>query len=425
MKKIIITMIMFITFISAFYNSFAFEIGEKSLVSLGECERYLTYNGRPVKTTYIAMEKDGKYYPAYCLDVNLPGIESTNYTVNGGRKVQDVNVWRAIINGFPYKSVQELGAANEQEAFTATKHAVYTLLYNRDTSTYGAVDSDSGRRTYQIYLNIVNNARNSSENMIDNPSLNINSESKQWEIDEIEKDCVSKTYSITSNVSAGSVTIELEGNFPEGIKISNMKNQTKTNFGVGEKFKIIIPIQNMIKEDEFTIKAKADLETKPVVYGSTNVPGTQDYALTGYMFENAETKLKEYYFKNITKLRIIKKAYGTENRLEGVKFNLLNDRKEIVKEDLITDENGEIVLENMLPGFYYIQEKETLENYNLYTDLVEIDLDLNEEYEFTLNNVEKEEKEYEKTFEVVEVIPSYEVETYDVKNIKKLPVTGY
>jgi len=371
------------------------------------------------------MEKDGKYYPAYCLDVNLPGIESTNYTVNGGRKVQDVNVWRAIINGFPYKSVQELGAANEQEAFTATKHAVYTLLYNRDTSTYGAVDSDSGRRTYQIYLNIVNNARNSSENMIDNPSLNINSESKQWEIDEIEKDCVSKTYSITSNVSAGSVTIELEGNFPEGIKISNMKNQTKTNFGVGEKFKIIIPIQNMIKEDEFTIKAKADLETKPVVYGSTNVPGTQDYALTGYMFENAETKLKEYYFKNITKLRIIKKAYGTENRLEGVKFNLLNDRKEIVKEDLITDENGEIVLENMLPGFYYIQEKETLENYNLYTDLVEIDLDLNEEYEFTLNNVEKEEKEYEKTFEVVEVIPSYKVETYDVKNIKKLPVTGY
>ena len=96
-----------------------------------------------------------------------------------------------------------------------------------------------------------------------------------------------------------------------------------------------------------------------------------------------------------------------------------------MKENLITNENGEIILENMIPGKYYLKEIETLENYNLYTDLSEIDLDLNEEYEFTLNNVVKEEQVYEKTFEVVEVKPSYEVSTYEVKNIKKLPVTGY
>ncbi len=423
--KIFIITLLFLISISTFYNSFAFEIGEKSLVSLGECERYLTYNGNPVKTTYIALEKDGRHYPAYCLDVTKPGIETTSYTVNGGSKIQDVNVWRAIINGFPYKSVAELGAANEQEAFTATKHAVYTMLYNRDTSSYGAVNTDSGRRTYQIYLNIVNNARNSSENMVQNPEVGIESESQNWTIDSKDANCVSKIYHLISNVPSGNYEIKLSGSIPEETKITNMNNKEKSNFGVGEKFKIIIPIQNMLKEDKFEIEAKANLETKPVVYGSTSVPGTQDYALTGYTFETLETKLTEKYFKNITKLTVVKKEYGTENRLAGVKFQLLNSNKEVVKDELITDDNGEIVLENMLPGKYYLKETETLENYNLYTDLAEIDLDLNEEYEFTLNNVVKEVKEYEKTFEVVEVSPSYEVEKYEVKNIKKLPVTGY
>ena len=109
-NKIFLITLLFLISISTFYSSFAFEIGEKNLVSLGECERYLTFNGNPVKTTYIALEKDGRYYPAYCLDVTKPGIETTSYTVNGGSKIQDVNVWRAIINGFPYKSVAELGA---------------------------------------------------------------------------------------------------------------------------------------------------------------------------------------------------------------------------------------------------------------------------------------------------------------------------
>ena len=427
-KKIFLIMILLFTLISTFYSSFAFEIGEANLISLGECERYLTYNGNPVKTTYIVYEKDGVRYPAYCLDVTLPGIETTSYTVNGGSKIQDNNVWRAVINGFPYKSVAELGAANEQEAFTATKHAVYTMLYGRDTSTYGAVDSDSGRRVYQIYLNIVNNARNTSESVVNNPEIKIISESTNWEIDPNNSKFVSKTYKLTSNVSSGNYEVNIEGDFPEGTIVTNSNNKSKNTFNIGDKFKILIPIQNMIKEGKFNITVKSNLKTKPVVYGKTNLFGTQDYAIAGYMYEMAESRITENYFKNITKLKIVKKEYGTETRLEGVKFNILDKEKNVLKEDLITDENGEIVIENMIPGKYYLKETETLENYNLYTDLSEIDLDLNEEYEFTLNNVIKEEKVYEKTFENVEVIPNYDVSTYQVNNvttIKKLPVTGY
>jgi len=59
MKKILISSILFLMVISLFCECFAFDIGSKELVSLGECERLLTYKGRPIKTTYIVYNKDG------------------------------------------------------------------------------------------------------------------------------------------------------------------------------------------------------------------------------------------------------------------------------------------------------------------------------------------------------------------------------
>lgn len=432
-NKVKISIILMIIIISMLGQSFAFDIGAKELKSLGECEKLLTYNGTPIRTTYIVYESDGKNCPAYCLDVTLPGAEHGSYIVNGGEKLQDVKVWRAIINGFPYKSIQELGAANEQEAFTATKQAVYTMLYDRDVSSYGPVNSDAGRRTYQIYVNIVNAARSSSENIENNLQINIERVEEEWKVDGVNRECVSKIYTVNSNVNAGEFEIYTRGLVPNGTIVTDENNNIKNKFRVGEKFKILIPIKNLNQCESFTIEAKANLETKPVVYGRTTVPGTQDYALTGYMYEEISNNIIEDYFKNITKIVVVKKEYGTEERLTGVKFNLLDNNKNIVMENLETDENGEIILENMIPGKYYLKETKTLENYNLYTDLIEIDLDLNEEFQITVNNTVRTVTEIDKDFELVEVIPAYEETVYNVnkevtvinETVKKLPVTGY
>ena len=110
----------------------------------------------------------------------------------------------------------------------------------------------------------------------------------------------------------------------------------------------------------------------------------------------------------------------------------------------------------MLPGKYYLQEVETQEGYVLYTDLIEIGLDYNEEFEVVVNNKKKEVAEIVKDFENIEVTAgrketiiennasetnieknlevksiSNESDTVNVKNntniknIKKLPKTGY
>lgn len=127
-----------------------------------------------------------------------------------------------------------------------------------------------------------------------------------------------------------------------------------------------------------------------------------------------------------------------------MKFNILDENKNILYENKITNENGEIVLEKMLPGKYYISEIETLDGYNLYTDLIEINLDFNEEFEVVVNNTIKDKTEINKQFENVEVTSKSTETVYNVENksseinkenienkttlknnIKKLPITGF
>ena len=406
MRKVISIVMSFIILISTFNVSFAFEIADREVYSKGECERLLTYNGMKVITTYVVYNKGGVEYPAYCLDVTKPGAETGNYILHGGSKIQDVNVWRAVVNGYPYKSVSELGAANEGEAYTATKHAIYTILYNRNVNEYGPIDSDAGRRTYEVYKRIVNAARSSTESMVTDVITSLSTEDNLWEIDDKNPKYVSKIFTHKANHSNGKYEISCKNVKVSGLKITNLDNVDQTTFKIGEKFKILIPIDKMNESGSFEIVAKTELETKPVVYGTTTVPGKQDYALTGYKYEEQYTSLRQEYSKNITKLRIIKKEYNTEKYLPGVKFNLLNENKEVVFGNLVTNTNGQIVLDNMIPGKYYLEETETQEGYVLYTDLIEIGLDYNEEFEIVVNNKKREVTAIEKNFENIEVIAS-------------------
>ncbi len=436
MKKILITILLIIIIISTVYSCYAFEIGTKEIISLGECELYLRYLGNDKRTPYVVYQKDGKRYPAYCLNSDLNGVGTGgvgNYSVNVESTIDNENIWRVIINGFPYKSITELGTQNEQEAFTATKFAIYTIMYNRNPADYTPVDSDAGRRTYQAYLKIVNAAKNSTETMEKNTEVTIVPETQNWEVDNIEKNSVSKIYVINSKISKGTCSVELKGDLPNGIKLTDLNNNVKNEFDLGEKLKVIIPIENLKESGKFTLEVKASVESKPVLYGKTTIPGTQNYAIAGFMYEDSEGKYIDTYQKNITKIKVVKKENEKENRLAGVKFNLLDENKNLIFDNLVTDENGEILIEEILPGKYFLQETETLSGYNLYTDLIEINLELNEEVNVTVNNSLKSITNIDKQTENIEITSKAEETVYNeentlnVKNVnnKKLPVTGY
>ena len=44
------------------------------------------------------------------------------YTVDVNQMLSNQKIWRAIINGFPYKTANELGVENDQDAFLLQKN---------------------------------------------------------------------------------------------------------------------------------------------------------------------------------------------------------------------------------------------------------------------------------------------------------------
>jgi len=431
MRKIVILSLILILILSAFYNCFAFEIGKKDIVSIGSCETYFKYKGKPNHVEFVIYENNGKQYPAYCLNPELNGIGTGgvgNYSVNVYEKLKNVNAWRAIVNGFPYKTLAELGVQSKEEAFTATKAAVYTMMFNRNTNDYEPLDSEGAQRAYNAYLKIVNDARNCIEPFEENIQISISADTDYWMVDNENKEFASKIYTLNTKISSGKYAIQLEGNLAEGLKLTDINNIEKNEFEIGEKFKISIPVENLINSGNFTINAETTIESKPILYGKTTIEGTQDYAISGYMYEDSKDVYKESYIENKTKLIIVKKEYGTENRLSGVKFNIFDENKNIVKENLITDKNGEIIVEKMIPGKYYISEVETLSGYNLYPELIEVEIDFNEEFTIVVNNSKTEITKIDKVEEKTEVTSQYTESVYNVENnntIRKLPITGF
>ena len=153
----------------------------------------------------------------------------------------------------------------------------------------------------------------------------------------------------------------------------------KKNFIPNEKFKILIPIKNLKENGEFNLSVETQVYTKPVLYGTAPDSSYQDYAVTVASYEDGTGSISDRYFKNQTKLIVVKKDQETGNVLQGVEFELLDENKNVVYSDLKTNEEGKIEIENLMPGTYYLKETRTVEGYDLYEQLIKIDFKLNQE----------------------------------------------
>lgn len=383
----------------------------------------LMWKGLRIHTHLAVYKKDGKEYPAYCMDRELPGVEiGRTQTVDVKQLVNNVMVWRAIINGYPYKSISELGCNTEEEAYLATKQAVYCMLTNRDVNEYSAI-GEAGERTLNALKTIVNNARNSNQTKVSS-ELTVNEQEKLWKIDNLDSSYISKTFSVTANASMSKYTVNVKNLNIEGYKLVDQNNKEKTEFTNPEKFKILIPIQEVKQDGSFSIEVSAQVATKPVFYGESRDSGLQSYALTGYTYEDGTGSKKVYYTKNETKIIITKIDDKTGKKLEGVEFELLDKDQNKIYIEITTNKDGIATIDNLLPGIYYIRETKTLEGYQLYSKLIKVELELNEETTVNVINSEKEPEIY-KEEKKTELAVKEEKSSIKVKETApKLPKTG-
>ncbi len=321
-----------------------------------------------------------------------------------------------IINGYPYKSIEELGVANKEEAFTATKQAIYCYIHGNKLADYQGI-GEAGARTLNAMYRIVENANHSTETKISS-TIQINKIENEWKQDGIEKGYVSKIFNITAgaNIKSGTVKIAKENEQEvEGIKITDMENKEKEQFLRNEKFKVLVPIKNMTRVGNFKLIVEGQVETKPILYGAAPNSTYQDYALTASTYEDGVGEKSDEYPENETKIIIIKEDEKTKERLENTEFELLDENQNVVYADLKTDEKGKIEIKHLIPGKYYLRETKAREGYETYLQLIELQVVLHEQLSVTVNN-NKEEK------------PKIEIEkkvkTKEATSRKILPVTG-
>ena len=159
-----------------------------------------------------------------------------SYSVSVNEAITDVNLWRIIINGYPYKSIQELGCNNKQEAFTATKQAIYCYIHGNNPNDYQAI-GEAGQRTLNALNKILQDAKNSKETQISN-NIKINREADTFKVDNINKECVSKIYSIKAGTTITNYKVSLsaeKNQLPEEIKITDLNNNEKQEFSQNGK----------------------------------------------------------------------------------------------------------------------------------------------------------------------------------------------
>ena len=372
---------------------FAIPMQEAYIENLGDCEYHLQYWKEPdgiwsyIVTTVVGYRINGNLHYAYCLQREKKGVggEQGSYSVNISDMLKDKKIWRAIINGFPYKSPNELGVINEQDAFVATKQAIYSVIYGWDVNTHFRGADERGWQIVNAIKNIVDKARNGTEKPNQSNVLTIK---QVGEFKKENNEYYSQEYSVSSSVDMENYIITNLENFPKGTIVTNKNNQSQTEFSSGQNFKILIPTKQILENIEGTIKINGKVKTYPVFYGASYDPNLQDYALTYDAYETigAEIKMRVNAYKS--QITVIKKDSETNKTIEGVEFNIkYKDGTPIGTYK--TDKSGIITVSSLKQGTIILTETKTKQEYVLDSTQKEIVIEYDSEKTVEIKNDRK------------------------------------
>lgn len=390
-KKCVALIMLLATLLSAFSNiAFATEITSADLTNCGDCGHHLMYwkeaigNWSYVTTTFVAYNQNGVQYPAYCLDKDAAGVgEAGDYSVDVSQVINDVRLWRVAINGYPYQSTAQLGVENEDDAFVATKQAIYCILYDWDAEGRYAGGDARGDAIKNAIVNLVNIGRYGSQTPA-NTDVNV----LQVGGFEEDGDYYSQKYRIDAPVETSIYTIIATPGMPAGGRITDLNGNEKATFGGSEQFKVQVPKSQLSSDINMSVAVRAKSKTYPVFYGSSSIPGTQDYLLTYDPFGDTSGQATLNIKTNTGIIKINKLDDETSQPIEGVTFELTKEDGTVVG-NATTNEDGIATFSSLYQGAYILRELETNEKYILNETPFNIKVEYNKT---TTQDIENEHK---------------------------------
>lgn len=340
-----------------------------------------------VITSFVEYEHNGRRYPAYCANRERAGVDSgLEYSVNILDHLNDARIWRVIKNGYPYQTAQAMGVENDDDAFVATKHSVYSILYDIDVRAYYKGGDERGNRIVDAIERLTNEGRygtetpNSSEIQADKVG--------EFKQDNINSNYYSQEYKVSAGVNIREYIVNGISGFPEGSYITDMSNNSKTNFYENEHFKILVPKANIKQNYNGKISIIGKCLVYPMFYGHSPDETLQNYILAfdAWGDVNGTGNLNIDAYKS--SIKVVKVDAETKNPIEGVEFNFRYADGQNIG-NYKTNSQGCIELRNQRQGKVIVTEVATKSEYILDNKEREIVLDYNDSSTMTIENEHK------------------------------------
>ena len=333
---------------------------------------------------YINYNSNGKQYPAYCIKHGVHGVDEEGpYTVEISDLLSDNKIWRTIINGYPYKTAEQLGVETNDDAYLATKQAIYSVMLNRNVKEFYKGKNEQGEEVVNAIYNISEIGKNGNQT-IRNTNLNIN---KVGDLKKLDEEYYYQEFKVKADVDLGKFTVMEITGYPDKSFVADKSSKPKNKFEANETFRIMIP-SNKINEDvNGKITIEGECKTYPIFFGKAPRSEIQDYAITYNVYQNFEATEEVCEKTNKSIIKLLKKDEETLKPIPGVKYSLKLNNKIIATKE--TDSKGEITFENLYPGAYKIEEISTDENYIISNEIIDINLKYRDEITKELTNKHK------------------------------------
>lgn len=415
MKKIVKTMFYMLAIIFVFFlmsnkvnaeiigNTKYLQRAEKGYYTIqkwnGSNWIYVTYS----RTTYI--DDNGITRIAYCVNPDLKGIgyisgEVVGYDVEIKNLLSDNKLWRALVNGYPYNSPESMGVETDDDAYLATKMAIYAIMRGNtenDIRTLYRPGKDKvegqsleeierrGTKVIEAICKLINIGYNGTETIQSNNILKIEKDSEFLE-DSLNKNYYSQKLKIKSKVECKEYYIKNISNFPAGTIITDIDGNQKYSFKGGEKFKLMVPKTSIMENINGTIEINGICKTYPIYYSECKNGNYQNYLLCCDSFSDNFNAVNDINIEiNKSSLKIVKIDKDTKRPIAGVKFSVkYKDGTNIGT--YTTDENGVIYIENLHQGEIIIKELENNKFYNISKNEYIVELNYNESKNIEIEN---------------------------------------
>lgn len=334
------------------------------------------------------MKQEVKNIQPIVLAIGKDGVEEAgDYRVELDKLLQEVTnkdinytqVWRTIVNGYPYKTPKELEVQSKEEAYFVTKQAIYCVMLNRSMDLYRGF-TERGNRLVKAIEKLKNIGLYGTQ-VPQEAGLQASKEGELLE----EKEHYSQAYTVTANVDISQYEVKLNDQYKSGIFIADSSGKLKQKFQSGETFKVMIPKAQANKPIDLEMTIKAKCKTYPIFYGVTTIQGTQDYAITYSAYGDFTKKVKLNTNFNTGRIQIKKINEETSEPIENVTFELLDvDGKSLGT--ATTNQEGIANFERLYPGNYQIKEVITGEQFVLNSEAFDITVEWNKTVTKTITN---------------------------------------